>query len=91
MQTDSFDSGGNQKETEFWNHSVQDIWSSCLLSKSMSQNIQYHNFACDSVLVETWSLILKDEQRLRVYDNRVLRRILGPRMCEVTKKSEKAT
>jgi hypothetical protein len=33
---------------------------------------------------ETWSLILKEERRLRVYENRVLRRIFGPKRDEVT-------
>ena len=33
---------------------------------------------------ETWSLILKVERRLRVFENRVLRRIFGPRRDEVT-------
>jgi uncharacterized membrane protein len=28
---------------------------------------------------ETWSLTLKDEHRLRVFENRVLRRIFGPK------------
>jgi len=28
---------------------------------------------------ETWSLILREERRLRVFENRVLRRILGPK------------
>ena len=28
---------------------------------------------------ETWSLIWTDERRLRVFENRVLRRIFGPR------------
>jgi len=27
---------------------------------------------------ETWSLTLKEEPRLRVFENRVLRRIFGP-------------
>jgi len=27
---------------------------------------------------ETWSLILREERRLRVFENRVLRRIFGP-------------
>jgi hypothetical protein len=34
---------------------------------------------------ETWSLKLKEERRLRVFENRVLRRILGPRRDEVTR------
>jgi hypothetical protein len=33
---------------------------------------------------ETWSLILREERRLRVFENRVLRRILGPKRDEVT-------
>jgi hypothetical protein len=31
---------------------------------------------------ETWSLTLKEEHRLRVFENRVLRRIFGPKMEE---------
>jgi hypothetical protein len=33
---------------------------------------------------ETWSLTLREERGLRMFDNRVLRRIFGPRMDEVT-------
>jgi hypothetical protein len=33
---------------------------------------------------ETWSLTLRKEYRLRVFENRMLRRILGPKMKEVT-------
>jgi hypothetical protein len=33
---------------------------------------------------ETWSLTLREELRLRVFENRVLRRIFGPRRDEVT-------
>jgi hypothetical protein len=33
---------------------------------------------------ETWSLTLREEHRLRVFENRVLRRIFGPRTDEVT-------
>jgi len=33
---------------------------------------------------ETWSLTLREERRLRVFENRVLRRICGPRRDEVT-------
>ena len=38
---------------------------------------------------ETWSLILREERRLRVLENRVLRRILGPNRDEVTGKWRK--
>jgi hypothetical protein len=33
---------------------------------------------------ETWSLTLREEQRLRMFENRVLRRIFGPKRDEVT-------
>jgi hypothetical protein len=33
---------------------------------------------------ETWSLTLREGHRLRVFENRVLRRIFGPRRDEVT-------
>ena len=33
---------------------------------------------------ETWSLTLREERELRVFENMVLRRIFGPRRVEVT-------
>jgi hypothetical protein len=33
---------------------------------------------------ETWSLTLREEQRLRVFENRVLRRIFGPKRDDAT-------
>ena len=33
---------------------------------------------------ENWSLTLREERKLRVYENKVLRRIFGPRRDEVT-------
>jgi hypothetical protein len=35
---------------------------------------------------ESWSLILTEERRLRVFENRVLRRIFGPKRDKVTGK-----
>jgi len=35
---------------------------------------------------ETWSLTLREERRLRVFENRVLREVFGPKMDEVTGK-----
>jgi hypothetical protein len=45
-----------------------------------------HIYLCYVVLYgcETWSLTLREECRLRVFENRVLRRILGPKRDEVT-------
>jgi hypothetical protein len=33
---------------------------------------------------ETWSLTLREKRRLRVFENRVLRRMLGPKRNDVT-------
>jgi hypothetical protein len=33
---------------------------------------------------ETWSLTLREENRLSIFENRVLRRIFGPKRDEVT-------
>jgi hypothetical protein len=38
---------------------------------------------------ETWSLTLREEHRLRVFENRVLRRIFGQKRDEVTEEWEK--
>jgi hypothetical protein len=40
---------------------------------------------------ETWSLRLREESRLRVFENRVLRRLFGPKRDEVTGGMEKTT
>jgi hypothetical protein len=32
---------------------------------------------------ETWSIILREEHRLRMFENRILRRICGPKRKEV--------
>jgi hypothetical protein len=51
--------------------------------KLKNQNIQDYNFACGSVLCETWSPTLREEHRLRVFEKRVLRSIFGPKRDEV--------
>jgi hypothetical protein len=38
-------------------------------------------------MCETWSLTLREERRLRVFENRVLRRIFGPKRDEVKRPS----
>jgi len=38
---------------------------------------------------ETWSLTLREESRLRVFENRVLRRVFGPKRDEVTEEWRK--
>ena len=66
-------------------HSEQDPLSSILLSKNIKIKL-YRNIILLVVLYgcETWSLTLRDEYRLRVFDNRVLRKILEPKMEGVT-------
>jgi len=56
-----------------------------LLSKNLKIKI-YRTIILPVVLYgcETWSLILKEERRLRVFENRVLRRVFGSRREEVT-------
>jgi len=46
----------------------------------------YRNIILPVVLYgcETWSLTLREERRLRVFENRVLKRIFGHRRDEVT-------
>jgi hypothetical protein len=41
------------------------------------------------VSLYNWSLTLREERRLRVFENRVLRRIFGPKRDEVTGKWRK--
>jgi hypothetical protein len=56
-----------------------------LLSKN--SNIKtYRTIVLPVVLYgcETWSLTLRKERRLRVFENRVLRRVFGPKRDEVT-------
>ena len=49
-------------------------------------NIQNYNFACYLYGCETWLLKLREERKLRLFENMVLRRIYGPRRDEVTRK-----
>jgi hypothetical protein len=56
-----------------------------VLSKNLKIGI-YKTLILPVVLYgcETWSLTLRDEHRLRVFENRVLRRLFGPKRDEVT-------
>ena len=57
--------------------------SSRLVSKNLKIKI-YKTIILPVVLdgCETWSLTLREESRLRVFENRVLRRIFGPKRDE---------
>ena len=64
---------------------MQNLLSTTLLSKNVKIKI-YRTINLPFVLYEceTWSLILREEKKLKVFENMVLRRIFGPRMDEVT-------
>ena len=72
-------------------YSVQNLLSSSLLSKKLKIKI-YRTTSIILPLVlcgcETWSLTLREERRLRVFENRVLRRVFGPKRDEVTGNGE---
>jgi hypothetical protein len=64
-------------------HSLQNLLSSCLISKNLKIKV-YKTVIYPVVLYEcgTWSLTLREEHRLRVCENRVLRRTFGPKREE---------
>jgi hypothetical protein len=63
-----------------WYRAVQNLLSSHLLSRNVKIKI-YKTIILPVVLYEceTWSLTLREEPRLRIFENRVLRRIFGSR------------
>ena len=65
-------------------HLVQNLMSSSVLSKNIKIKI-YRTIILPLVLYgcETWSRTLREECRLRVFENGVLRRIFGPKRDEV--------
>jgi len=64
---------------------VQNLLSSSLLSKNLNIKI-YRTIILSVVLYgcETWSLTLREERGLMLVENRVLRRIFGPKRDVVT-------
>ena len=66
-------------------YSVQKLLLSSLLFRNI--NIKIYRTTIFHVVLyeyETWSLILKEEHTLRMFENRFLRRIFGPKKDEVT-------
>ncbi|KAJ4431522.1 hypothetical protein ANN_20120 [Periplaneta americana] len=66
-------------------YSAEKHLSSSLLSKNLKVRI-YKTVILPVVLYgcETWTLTLREEQRLRVFENKVLRKIFGAKRDEVT-------
>ncbi|KAJ4434728.1 hypothetical protein ANN_23296 [Periplaneta americana] len=74
----------------YYNHSVEKLLSSSLLSKNLKVRI-YKTVILPVVLYgcETWTLTLREEHRLRVIENKVLRKIFGAKRDEVTREWRK--
>ncbi|KAJ4441857.1 hypothetical protein ANN_11716, partial [Periplaneta americana] len=66
-------------------YSVEKLLSSSLLSKNLNVRI-YKTVILPVILYgcETWTLTLREEHRLRVFENKVLRKIFGAKRDEVT-------
>jgi hypothetical protein len=66
-------------------HSVQSLLSSHLLSRNVKVKI-YKTIILPVVLYrcETWSPTIREEHRLRVFENRVMRKIFGSKWDQVT-------
>jgi hypothetical protein len=65
-------------------HSVQSLLSSRLLSRNVKVKI-YRSIILPVLYgCETWPLTLREEHKPRVFENRVLRRIFGPKREEAT-------
>jgi hypothetical protein len=66
-------------------HSVLNLLSSRLLSKNLKVRI-YKTIILPVVIYgcETWPLTVREEHKLSVFENRVLRRIFGPKREGVT-------
>jgi hypothetical protein len=65
-------------------HSVQSLSSTRLLSRNVKVKIYKTIILPVLCGCETWSLTLREENRLRVFENRILRRIFGTNRDEVT-------
>jgi len=70
-------------------HSVHNLLSSSLLFKNLKIKICRTIILLVLYVCETWSLTLREERRLRVFENRVLRRIFGLKRDEVTREWRK--
>jgi hypothetical protein len=65
-------------------HSVLVILSSCLLCKIVNIIMYITIFSVIRYACETWSLVLKEGHRMRVFENTAaLRRMFGPKRNEV--------
>jgi hypothetical protein len=81
---------GRSKSDNICYHSFQNLLSSILLSENVK--IRIYKTIILSVVpygCETWSLTLRKEHRLKVFEKRLLSGMLGPRRNEVTREWRK--
>jgi hypothetical protein len=64
-------------------HSVQNFVFSSAVYKCINSSIQKYNFPVVVYGCETWSMILGKELRMKVFENRVPRRLSVPKRDEV--------
>jgi hypothetical protein len=76
---------GRLKSGNAWCHSVQNLLPSSLLSKNINIKI-YISVILPVTLYgcETWSLTCWEKHRLKVFNNRMFRKIFGPKKDKVT-------
>jgi hypothetical protein len=81
---------GKLKSGSAYHYLVQNRSSASVLSRNITIKI-YRTIILSRVLYgfEAWSVILREEHRQRAFENRVLRRIYGPKRGEVTGKQRK--
>jgi hypothetical protein len=84
-----FDLGGNQEENEF-RYCLLTISAEPLIFSSAAKNEKIRIYKTIILPValygyDTWCLTLREERRLRVFENGVLRKIFGLRRVEVTR------
>ena len=72
-----------KSRNEYYYHSVQNVLSCSLLFNDIKIKI-YRNIILSFVLYgcETWSFTLREQCRLRVFENRLLRGVFGPQRDE---------
>jgi hypothetical protein len=63
---------------------VESVVFQVAFQKFKDQDIWNYNFPVVLYGCETWSLTRREERRPRVYENRVLKRVFGPKRDEVT-------
>jgi len=71
---------------------MQNLLSLNLLSKNINMKI-YRTIILPAVLYgcKTWSFTMREERKLKVFENRVLKGIFGPKRDEVTGNGENYT